>query len=325
MKNSKINILITGASGYLGTSLINELIKRKDINQIIGTDVQTPKISNEKFIFYKVDTRDSKKHRGLLEKYKVSQVFHFAFVLGEPKDEKQAYSINVKGTEAIIEASNQVKTVKRIIFAGSISAYGAIKTNKLFLKEDSPLKANTLKYGINKRLMENTIEKQKSSLREDLKLLILRICTIVGPTDRDGGAVQAFLSAPFGLSILRRPCPIQFVHEEDLFNAFNKVMDKPNLSGIYNLAPDDYTSIKEICTKLKKTHIYLPYSIAYMLFFIIFRVKPSLGISENSVSYLSYPTVVDNKKIKKEINIKFKYQSLEAFVSCANALLRKKV
>ncbi len=316
----KSNILITGVAGYLGTSLARRFLNNKNIDKIVGTDVDEPSINSDKFIFEKADVRDKKKHIELLRRYNVSQIFHFAFVMGEVKDQEKAISINVYGTRAIIEAANEVKTVKRMVFAGSVSAYGANKSNELYIKENHPLQANTLKYGINKKLMEEEIARIRLYLRKDLKLLLLRICTIVGPTERKGGAVETFLSMPVSISIIGHDCPIQFVHEKDLLAIFEKVLTRTSFSGIYNVAPRGYTSLKEISEKLGKVALPIPYGILYLTFYLIFRISPSLGISENSVSYLAYPIVVDSSKIEKDLGVTFGHSSLDAFMDCAKAL-----
>ncbi|HII72802.1 TPA: NAD-dependent epimerase/dehydratase family protein, partial [Candidatus Woesearchaeota archaeon] len=262
-------------------------------------------------------------HISLLKKYDISQVFHFAFVLGEIKDQRLPRAINIGGTRAILEAADQVKSVRRIIFAGSVSAYGARKGNKLYLKETAPLRADTLKYGINKMLMEKEIARLRPRLRDDLSLLMLRICTIVGPTPRTGGSVQTFLSSPFGMSIIGHDCPVQFIHEDDLMVVFDRVLDDGRISGVYNVAPREWTTIKRISKSMKKPILYLPYSLLYGAFWLLFRVKPGLKISENSVSYLSYPIIVDSSRLEKDLGIRFKYSSLHAFLSCARVLQKR--
>lgn len=316
----KFNILITGVSGYLGTSLAEHFLNNKSIGKIVGTDICEAPINSDKFIFEKVDIRDKEKHIELLRRHGISQVFHFAFVMGEVKDQEKAISVNVEGTRAIIEAAKEVKTVKRIVFAGSVSAYGANKSNKLYIKESHPLQANTLRYGVSKKLMEEEIARIKPYLRKDLKLLLLRICTIVGPTERKGGAVETFLSMPFSASLIGHDCPLQFVHEEDLLPIFDKVLPRVGFSGIYNVAPREYTTLKEISEKLGKAVLPIPYGVLYLIFYLLFRISPSLGISENSVSYLAYPIVVDSSKIEKELGVTFQHSSLDAFMDCAKAL-----
>ena len=318
------NVLITGVAGYLGTSLLKHLLEDRSIGRIVGTDISKPKIRSNRFVFEHVDARDEKGHAEIMAKYDVSIVFHFAFMLGEVKDQKKAISVNIGGTRSIMKAANQVKSVKRIIFAGSVSAYGANKGNKLYMKESHPLRARTLKYGINKMLFEKEIARLKAELRPDLGVVVLRICTIVGPTEREGGAVEAFLSLPCGLHIIGHKCPIQFVHEEDLLDVFDKVIADEHVLGVYNVAPKDYTSIEQISRKMKKPILYLPYSLLYLAFFVLYRVKPSIGISENSVSYLAYPIIVDSTKLENELGKVFKYSSLGAFLDCARQLSKKK-
>ncbi|MFC1722611.1 NAD-dependent epimerase/dehydratase family protein [Nanoarchaeota archaeon] len=316
-----MNVLITGVSGYLGRSLLDHLLKKGV--KVIGTDTAPIDINSPDFIFEQADIRDKDKHVEILKKHNISHVFHFAFILGEVKNQKKALSVNIGGTRSILKAVDEVKSVKRIIFAGSVSAYGARKTNRLYIKEQHPLRASTLKYGINKRLMEETVAKIIPKLRKDLELVMLRVCTIVGPTARDGGAVDSFLAVPFGASIIGHDCPIQFIHEHDLLNIFDKALEKEKFSGVYNVSPRQTVTVKQLCKKLKKRCLPIPYSVLYAAFYLLFRIKPELEISENSVSYLAYPIIVDCTKIEKDLGIEFRYSSLQAFISCVNDLRKK--
>ena len=57
----KKNILITGSSGYLGSYLVNNLIKEG--HNIIGIDIKKPKIKNRNFNFIKKKNYQFKKKR----------------------------------------------------------------------------------------------------------------------------------------------------------------------------------------------------------------------------------------------------------------------
>ena len=168
--------------------------------------------------------------------------------------------------------------------------------------------------------MEKEVARLRPLLRNNLKVVMLRICTIVGPTPRTGGSVQTFLSSPCGMSIIGHDCPVQFIHEDDLLPIFDKILQNPDFSGVYNVAPRKWTTVKRISKKMKKPILYIPYSVLYAAFWMVFRIKPELKISENSVSYLSYPIVVDSSKLERELGVTFKYSSLQAFLSCAKVL-----
>ena len=68
------NILITGAAGYLGTSLIKYIQNNNGINRIVGTDISKPAESYHSFVFEKTDIRDKQKHKALIEKYNIDAI-----------------------------------------------------------------------------------------------------------------------------------------------------------------------------------------------------------------------------------------------------------
>src|SRR2546426_680600 len=82
--------------------------------------------------------------------------------------------------------------VKTLLISGSASAYGARRGNPEFLREEDPLRADTLRYGIHKRLVEEELARAMPGARKSLQVALLRICTIVGPTERSEGPVTDF-------------------------------------------------------------------------------------------------------------------------------------
>jgi hypothetical protein len=104
-----------------------------------------------------------------------------------------------------------------------------------------------------------------------------------------------------------------------LLRIYDKILASDRFTGTYNVAPKEYTTVKEISRKLGKRILYFPYRLIYFICFLLFRLKPSLGVSEHSATYLTYPIIVDSSRIERKLDFKFKYSSLQAFLKCVEA------
>lgn len=314
-------VLVTGCSGYLGGVLVRALLACPKVSRVIGIDIAPPRgIASPKFRFHPADVRDLFLLRALLEEERPDAVYHLAFAMGEPKDPVRAREINVGGTLTVLEACHKSHTVRRLILSASASAYGARRGNPEYLTEDDPLRADTLLYGVHKRQVEEEVARALPGVRRDLEVVLLRICTIVGKGERADGPVKTFCALPLAVSVLFHEGRLQFIGEDDLMAVMLKALEAPCLRGAYNVAPDDYTTIAEICRALEKPRVALPYFLLWTILYLLRRLGGRTDVTEKVVSYLAYPCVLSNAKVKKALSVRFSRGSLEAFVDCARAL-----
>lgn len=131
-----MNILVTGAAGFIAGHLIEELLKSSDLN-IIGIDNlysgtkknieylnAINKLNNFKFI--ESDIRDYEKISSIIKENKISQIYHLAAIVSVQESIQNpllSNEVNVKGTLNILEAS-RLNNVKRIVFSSSAAVYG---------------------------------------------------------------------------------------------------------------------------------------------------------------------------------------------------------
>lgn len=318
-----MNVLVTGSSGYLGRVLVNRLLTHPQAGRVIGLDAAPGSLSHPKFRHYNGDIRDEFYLRSILQEEKIDAIFHLAFIMGEPRDQALAAAVNVGGTLTVLEAASKTSAVKKLIISGSASAYGARSDNPEFIAEERALRASTLRYGVYKRQVEEHLAKALPDARKDLRVTMLRVCTIVGSSERGEGPVSTFCGLPCGVSILLRKGGLQFIHEDDLLDVMLRVMEAP-CQGVYNVAPDDYTTLAALCRALGKPRVPLPYWALWLAFFLARRLLGRADVTEKVVSYLAYPVVLSNQKIKRDLGVVFKKGSEEAFVECARALRPEK-
>lgn len=120
--------LITGGSGFIGSHVVDELLRRGDKVRVID-NLLTGRRENldhvrDRIEFHELDIRDLEKIRPAFEG--VSYVIHLAALPSVPRsveDPITSNAININGTLNVLVAARDAK-VKRLVFAASSAAYG---------------------------------------------------------------------------------------------------------------------------------------------------------------------------------------------------------
>ena len=132
-------VLVTGGAGFIGSNLVEMLLKRKAISRVVCVDNLDPFynpafkkeniklfLKNEKFKFYKTDIRSRASLAKIFETEKPTFVVHLAakantrLSVNEPNE---YYTVNIAGTLNLLELSKDHK-VKNFVFISSSSVYG---------------------------------------------------------------------------------------------------------------------------------------------------------------------------------------------------------
>lgn len=120
MGNTTPKVLITGASGFLGSNLVSYLL-RKGINNIAALDIEElSSFDKDKITFIKGDIRDRDAVRSAVKNSDI--VVHAAAVM-PLHDADLTYSVGIDGTRTLMEETFK-QDVKRVIFISSVSVYG---------------------------------------------------------------------------------------------------------------------------------------------------------------------------------------------------------
>ena len=75
-------IIVTGGSGFIGTNLVNLLLKKKffviNVDKLSYSSNNYKKIKNKNYKFYKVDINNRKKIISIIKRYKPKALFNLA-------------------------------------------------------------------------------------------------------------------------------------------------------------------------------------------------------------------------------------------------------
>ena len=182
-----MNILITGATGFIASHTIVEL--QKENHNIIGVDNLSnssksvldniKKITGHDIDFYECDIRDTDKLKSFLSKYKIDCCIHFAGLkaVGESVAKPvEYYDNNIGGTISLLKVLHDVDC-KNIIFSSSATVYGTPAF--VPITEDCPKGICTNPYGWTKHMIEQILIDTQNANR-DMNIVILRYFNPIG-------------------------------------------------------------------------------------------------------------------------------------------------
>lgn len=257
-----MKILVTGAAGYLGSTLIPLLLEQD--HTVVGLDslrhacAARPLLgawSHPRFRFVRADVRDAAAVAAALRG--VDAVVNLAAIVGDPacaRDPQEAKDINLDAAISLAEASEKAG-VRRFIFASTCSNYGKMADPNGFVDESSELKPVSL-YAETKVAVERAIL-DKTRFRA-LCTTALRLSTLFGaaPRMRFDLTVNEFvlkLVADGKLVVFGEQFWRPYVHVRDAARAVLLVLSRPEADvdhEVFNVGADDLNYRKSDLLKL---------------------------------------------------------------------------
>jgi UDP-N-acetylglucosamine/UDP-N-acetylgalactosamine 4-epimerase len=262
---SSLNFLVTGGAGFIGSNLVEYLIKfgarkvRVLDNLSTGSEENIQQFTKEKtFEFVHGDITDPSVCIGVCEQ--IDYVLHQAALGSVPRsinDPLATNQANVNGFINMLYAANE-KKVKRFVYASSSSVYG----DSAMLPKKEEIIGNPLSpYAVSKRV--NELYACVFARTYGMEILGLRYFNIFGPRQSPDGPYAAVIPL-FMLSILRNESPFingdgeqsrDFTFVENAVEANIKSLFCPieNCNGsVFNVALGERTSIHTLFHIIKK-------------------------------------------------------------------------
>ena len=256
-------LLITGASGHIGSSLASLLNKKKIKTILVTRSKKKKKILNSKFKNCKAILNNQIK-----KKIKISTVIHTAS-LNDRKTNKNnlAMSKNLTITKNILKKLD-TKNLKKIIYLSTAQVYGSNLIKKV--DENTALLPNN-NYGISR--YTNEIYLKNFAKKNKVNLIILRISNIVGEPVIPNKACERLLpndlkrQSILGKVLALRSSGLQYRNFLSMHSTINIILNliKKNTKGIqiFNLGGVDIQIIEfvksfvKIYSKIKKKKLKL--------------------------------------------------------------------
>ncbi len=195
-----MNILVTGAAGFIGSHLCESLIKEHDVIGIDNfCDFYDMKIKRnnikglaqfDNFQIIKADIRSKSELEDVFSHHKFDLVIHLAAMAGvRPSiaDPVLYTEVNINGTVNLLEQCKK-QGLKKFIFASSSSVYG--NNQKVPFAETDPVDLPISPYASTKKAGELICHTYHHL--EHISMVILRFFTVYGPRQRPDLAIHKF-------------------------------------------------------------------------------------------------------------------------------------
>lgn len=309
-------ILITGADGFLGRSVVAALARRPQTEAVVALDVREVPVARRAagVVYRQRDVRDPALAATLRE-HAIDTVIHLASIVTPGRDSSRdfEYDVDVNGTRNVLQACT-AEGVRHIVVSSSGAAYGYHADNPAWLTEAHPLRGNErFAYAHHKRLVEEMLAEWRRQ-HPQLAQTVFRIGTILG--ERVDNQITALFEKPRLLAVRGSDSPFVFIWDEDVTGALLHALEGAT-PGCYNLAGDGALTIHQIAARLGKPVLALP---AWLLTAAL-TIGSRLGLTRygpEQLDFLRYRPVLLNTALKQGLGYvprKSSAEALDAFIA----------
>ena len=253
-----MNVLVTGADGFVGSHLIKALLAAG--HQVTGTRLEnrvpSPVLEQAEYdrirwVLLDLHRADSVRD-AIREEY--DSVIHLAAVSGSRDagaDKGYAWGVNAGGTARLLDALVHRSRDARVLVVSSSMVYGEGQGRPITeLDPTQPLSA----YGATKLGME--ICAQQFSREHGLSVIIARPWPHTGPYQQPGRQFPDWLArlrrgetrVPFGDPEAMR----DYLDVRDVVNAYLALIERGEASQIYNIASGNEFTFRELFERLAR-------------------------------------------------------------------------
>ena len=253
--SNKINLLVTGGCGFIGSNFINYYFNKKKINILVNIDAMyycadkdniDKNIQHDKnYIFINGNLCDNKLVDSILKKYNITHIIHFAaqsHVQNSFEDSIKFTYDNILGTHNLLECCRNYNKIQKFIHVSTDEVYGEsmISIDETHKTEHSVL-CPTNPYAATKAGAELIAQSYNHSYK--MPIIITRGNNVYGRNQYPEKLIPKFIE----LLKENKKVTIQgdgtavraFLHAYDTAKAFETILENGIIGEIYNIGCDE--------------------------------------------------------------------------------------
>ena len=305
-----MNIFVSGATGYIGSRLVNALAgKGHIVHALYRSENKTSELRHANIRLFKGDIMDAASLEKAMEN--CQQAYHIAaFANIWEKDNSIIYRLNIEGTMNVVQSAIR-SNIGRIVCTSTAGVMGPSYNNPI--DEDSPApKFYFIDYERSKAILEKIL---KTISLSGIEIIIVNPSRVYGPglmSESNGVTrmIERYIGGKWHIIPGNGKSKGNYVYIDDVVNGHILAMEKGRNGERYLLGGENmsynqfFQTLKEVSGKkyfLLKIPLFFMLCIArlIMLKTYIFGVKPM--ITPDLVRKFNYNFNISSSKAMKEL------------------------
>ena len=227
-----MKILITGASGFIGSFIVEEALRRGfETWAAVRGSSSRQFLTDKRINFIELNLSSEEQLTEQLRGLQFDYVVHAAGVT-KCLDKQDFHRINTEGTQHLVRVLMALQMrIKRFVYISSLSIMGAIREQQPYteIRESDEARPNTA-YGHSKLEAEQWLEANSQKLiansQESFPYVILRPTGVYGPRERDYFMMAKSIKSHTDFAVGYKQQDITFVYVTDVVQAIFLACEK---------------------------------------------------------------------------------------------------
>lgn len=229
-----MKILITGASGFIGSHIVDEALRRDmDVWVVVRKTTSRRYLQDSRINFIEMNLNSADDVYEKLSTLSFDYIVHAAGVT-KCADKNDFFHVNTEGTKNFVNGILRSGIdVKKFVYLSSLSIFGAIHEQQPYIpinEKDTP-HPNTL-YGESKLKAEEFLD----SVKDRLPVVVLRPTGVYGPREKDYYMMAKSIKSHVDFSVGYKRQDITFVYVKDVVNAVFLALERGESGRKYFLS-----------------------------------------------------------------------------------------
>jgi dihydroflavonol-4-reductase len=296
------SILVTGASGFIGSFIVEEGIQRGfDVYAGIRKSSSKKYLQDSRINFFTTDFSNKEKLMSDLSAHKEKNgcfdyIIHCAGVTKCIKRE-DFDKVNFQQTKLLVDSLQTLDMVpEQFIYISTLSVFGPIRENDYTpIQENDERKANTA-YGLSKKKSEDYIKDLP-----DFPYIFIRPTGVYGPRERDYYLMAKSIKQHIDFSVGYRHQDLTFIYVKDLVKVIYLCIEKKVRRRAYFVTDGGVYPSRKFSDLIQK-EMDNPFVIHIKSPIIILKFISLLAEINASITHKSSTLNLDKYKIMKQRN-----------------------
>jgi nucleoside-diphosphate-sugar epimerase len=256
-----MRVVVTGASGNVGTSVLEALADEPEVTEVVGLARRVPDADFPKVEWVGADVTESE----LTPIFSgADAVVHLAWAIQPSRDEAVTERINVGGTRQVLDAVARAG-VETLVYASSVGAYSPGPKQRR-VDESWPVDGIPSSfYSRHKAAVETLLDAFE---RREPAVRVVRLRPGLIFKSEAASEIRRLFAGPFlpGFLVQKRLIPVmprvprlrfQAVHSRDVGDAYRRALVR-DVHGAFNIAAEPEIGVEELCELFGARSVPLP-------------------------------------------------------------------